>query len=79
MSLSADRFGSLVMGAQAAGAEIEPGGFAIDFDSHRVRIGVRTLIGMAFRMANVMTELWRFAADITLQFYFLLTVNSNLK
>jgi hypothetical protein len=53
--------------AQAAGAEVHLPGLALDGYGHRVYIGQPVAVGTPFRVANVMTELGRFATDIALQ------------
>jgi len=49
-------FSGLVLRAQAAGAEVEVPGFAVDVDGGGVDIGDPAAVGMALGMADVLTE-----------------------
>ncbi len=56
-------FSELMLGAQASGAQVEPFlRLAINRNSGRVNIGQPEAVGVAFRMADIMTELRSFTA-----------------
>jgi hypothetical protein len=55
-------FGCFVLGAQAPGAHVKVLHLAIDEDAGGVDISYPTPIGMAFGMADIMTELRCFTA-----------------
>ena len=52
----------LVLGAQAAGAQVEAHRLTIFYYSYRVNIGHPAPVGMALGVAYIMTELGRFTA-----------------
>lgn len=55
-------FSDLMPGAQAPGAQVEPFWPAINSNSGRMNIGQPKAVGMALRMADVMTKLRSFTA-----------------
>ena len=55
-------FSDFMPGAQASGAQVESFRLPIDRDSGRVYIGQPEAVGVAFRMADIMTELRCFTA-----------------
>ena len=57
----------LIHGPQAAGAQVEVPGLAVDIDSRGVNIGRPAPVGMALGVADIMAEKRGFAAQITLQ------------
>ncbi len=48
--------------AETTGADIKPFGLAINKQSSRVDIGHPAAIGVVLRMADIIAELWSFAA-----------------
>jgi hypothetical protein len=61
-------FSDLVLRAQAPRAQVKMLCLAIDIDSSRVDIGRPAAVGVAFGVADIMTELRCFPAYIALQF-----------
>jgi hypothetical protein len=61
-------FSRFILGTQAPGAQVKSLYLAIDKDAGGVDIGRPAPVGMAFGVADIMTELRRFAAQIALQF-----------
>jgi hypothetical protein len=59
-----------VLAAQAPGAQVKLLGLTIYCQGNRVDIRHPTTVGTPFRMADIMTELRGFAAQITLQYLF---------
>jgi hypothetical protein len=47
-----------MLGAQASGAQVKPFWLTIYNDGSRMNIGYPAAVGVAFGVANVMTELW---------------------
>jgi hypothetical protein len=60
-------FSRFILGAQAPGAQVETFHLAVDDNSGGVNIGGPAPVGMAFGVADIMTELRRLTAQITLQ------------
>ena len=60
--------GRFVQSAQAPCTQVNLGLFPIDIYRRRMDVRQPFTVGMSFRMAYVMTELWRFTANFTLQF-----------
>ena len=60
-----------MLGAQAPGAQVELFGLTIYYQGNRVDIRHPTTIGVSFGVADIMTELRGFRAQITLQLSFL--------
>ena len=60
--------GWFIQSTQAPGTQAHSGLFPIDIYRRRMDIRNPFSIGMSFRMTYVMTELWRFTANFTLQF-----------
>ena len=56
-----------MLGAQASGAQVESFWLAVDIDRSRVNIGHPAAVSALFRVADTMTELRRFTAEIALQ------------
>jgi hypothetical protein len=48
--------------AQASGTQVKSFWLPVNGDSHRVNVRHPTTVGVAFGMAYIMTELWRFTA-----------------
>jgi hypothetical protein len=57
-----------ILRAQASGAEIETSGATVNLNGNRVNIRQPFALGMPFGMADVLSELRSFTAQITLQF-----------
>jgi hypothetical protein len=55
-----------LLGAQAAGTEGEPDGFAVPHYFGLLYVGYPAVVSTALGMADVMAELLGFSADITL-------------
>jgi len=55
-------FGRFILGAQAPGAQVKALHLAIDKNAGRVDIGCPAPVGMAFGVADIMTELRDFIA-----------------
>ena len=64
----------LMLGAQAAGAQIHLGRYAVNEHGGPMDVRHRALVGAPLGMAHIVPELGRFAADITLQILFPLTM-----
>ena len=61
-------FGSnFILGSQAAGADLDLFHFAINHDGCCMDIGIEPPVGMAFGMANILTEHRCFTANFALQ------------
>ena len=50
-------FGDLMLGAQAPGAQVKPFWLSIDSDGGGVNVRHPAAVGVAFGMADIMTEL----------------------
>jgi hypothetical protein len=61
-------FGYLMLGAQAAGAEVEPFRLTVNGEGDGVNIGGPLSVGAALGVTYVMTELRCFSAYVALQF-----------
>jgi hypothetical protein len=51
-----------MLGAQASGAQVKPFWLTIYDDSGGMNIGYPAAVSVAFGVADVMAELWRFSA-----------------
>ena len=63
-------FSHFIMSAQASGAQVEVFGLAIDNDGGRVHVGYPGALGMALGVADIITGLRYFPAQITFQSQF---------
>jgi hypothetical protein len=57
-----------VQGAQTAGADFDMLHFAVDHDGGCMNISIEPPVGMAFGMADILTEHRRFVTNFALQY-----------
>jgi len=59
-----------VLGSQASGTQVEPFELTVYINRGRVNIGNPAAFGVPFGVADIMTKLWGFPTQITLQYDF---------